>query len=242
MSPRLRNIILIGLLVLVPVTTHAAAFTSTDDFESYSTGSVNGDNGGSGWGGAYSVAGGTCNVSTTVAHGGTKSLHFTNTSPGNCDVSRSMTAGTTGTQCFYVYAASTPTGTLGWFPALFKDGATIRFYIGWGVSGSTGNNIGISGDGATYTNIASSPSGATWHQICVDFDQANGRARANIDGGAYTSYVTTSGGSYTQIDSWRWTTADAPAVDSGYYEDDIAPGVTTLATPILSLVRGFWIN
>lgn len=201
----------------------AVSWTATEDFESYSVGLLNGDNGGSGWSAGWVAIAGSTVVSSPV-NSGTRStqLHL-----GTGDATRTLTTGvTTGIFQCYVYVDIVPTGTTGFY-IIFRQGATSIFFVGWGTGGSTGNNIGLSGDNVTYTNFGTGMGGTTWYKVSVEFDQPNGNARARLNENPWTTWVNTSGGSFTSIDLLRLTSADGTT--NNYNVDDIGPG-TALAT------------
>lgn len=223
--------------LFIPVLAYAASWAATDNFESYSTGNINGDNGGTGWSGAWAVAaGGTtgCVVVSTPVNSGTRSLQMDGTV--TCDVSRTVTTGaTTGTMQLYLYVANQPGATNG-YTIVLKQGSTNEFAIDWGSSRSSGNNI-VFDNLTTGVTLLATPAATTWYQIQVQFDQANSRARASLNGGAFSAYVTAAGGTYTSIDTIRATTQDG--VVNKFYVDDIGtPPVGSPATADLIVING----
>lgn len=206
---------------LMPMVAYAAAWAATDNFESYSTGNINGDNGGTGWSAGWVVAaGGTtgCTVVSTPVIGGTRSLQLDGTA--TCDLSRTISAAvTTGTMTITLYVANQPGATNG-YTIVFKQGSTNEFLIDWGSSRSSGNNI-VFNNLSTGVTLVATPVATTPYKIQVDFDQANNRARASVNGGAFSSYITAGGGTFTSIDNIRATTQDG--VVNKFYIDDIGP-------------------
>lgn len=200
-----------------------ADWVATEDFE-YSVGGLNGNNGGTGWSGAWSTDAGLTVVSSPT-FSGTGACKVRNTVGGG-DGDRSLTTGVTSGICrLYVYAGTVPTGTTGYYPALFRDGTTIKFAVEWGATASSsGNVIAFSNLGGSAVTLSSGPTAATWYYIDVEFDQANNRARASFNGGAWSSYVTANGGSFTSITNYRITNADSGAGDNTYLVDNIGVG------------------
>jgi hypothetical protein len=206
-----------------------AAWTATEGFE-YSVGGLNGNNGGTGWSAAWATDAGITVVSSPV-FAGSGACKISSSSG---DGSRSLTTGvTSGIMRVYVYAATVPTGTKGFYPALLRDAGTIKFRLSWGTSdsGASGNNLVFcNGAGSTSVNLAS-PTGATWNYVDIQFDQAGSQARASYNGGAWSSYISQA---FTQIDSYRITNADGNAGDQGYEIDAIGVGtgpVTATSSP-----------
>lgn len=196
-----------------------ADWDATEDFE-YSVGGLNGQNGGTNWSGAWSTDAGLTVVSSPT-FSGSGACAFNNVT--GCDGSRALsTSVTSGIVRIYMYATNVPTLAKGFFPALFRDGGTIEFRLSWGVDVS-GNNVGF-GNGTSTETIGVTPAAATWHYADVEFDQANNRARASFNGGAWSNYVTAAGGTFAEIDNIRLTNGDANASDQGYYIDDIGVG------------------
>lgn len=211
-----------------------ASWSATEDFE-YSVGNLNGQNGGSGWSAAWSADAGATVVSSPT-FSGTGAMKIRNTF-GGTNATRSLIAGVNGGICrVYTYATNVPTGTKGFTPAIFYEGATFRFIVGWGWDASvSGNTIAISGDNVTFVTVATGMTAGAWHYIDFQFDQANNRGRASVDGGAWSSYVTANGGSFTAIDGYRVTTQDANATDQGYYIDNIGVGTG----PVTAVTHNF---
>jgi len=208
-----------------------SAWTATEDFESYGTGSISGANGGTGWSGAWTLDSGTVTVVASPARG-TRAVLINSATSG--DANRTLTTGvTSGSMRIYMYATTVPTGTKGFFPALFRDAGTIKFRLSWG-NDVPGNNVGF-GNGTTTETIGATPAAATWHYADIQFDQTNNRARASFNGGAFSAYITAAGGSFTSINSIRITNADGNGSDQGYYIDDIA------ATPVSTANSNFFV-
>jgi hypothetical protein len=135
-----------------------------------------------------------------------------------------------------------PTGTKGYYPALLYQSSTLRFALGWGVSGSSGNTISFGDNASSWAVLSTTASAATWYYVDIQLDQANNRARASFNGGPWSSYITAAGGSFTSINKFRLTDADGNTSDQGYYIDDIGVGTGPVATAasIVGLVRSFW--
>jgi hypothetical protein len=223
-------VVMIGAYALSPAMALAAAWTATDDFESYSLGNLNGDNGGTGWGGAWLAA--NTNRDAIVVSSpaiGSRALLLpsdTDINYGSPDISRTLATGATSKiYRVYVYASSTPTGTKGFYPTIFRESGSTQFLIAWGAPGSSGNTISFGNNISSWAVLSTTASSSTWYPIEVEFQKANNRARASFNGGAWSAWVTPAQGTFNKIDSIRLTTADGNTVDQGYYVDSIGPGV-----------------
>ncbi len=207
------------------------AWVATEDFE-YSVGLLNTQNGGSGWSGAWSADAGLTVVSSPT-FSGTGAVLVNSVAGG--DGSRSLTTGvTSGIVRVYIYATNVPTGTKGYYPALFRDGGTIVFRLAWGVpdTGSSGNTIRLNNGGGTAgVTLSSSASAATWYYVDVEFDQAGSQARASFNGGAWSAFVSNA---FTSISNYRITVGDGNVGDQGYHVDNIGVG-TGPVTAVVSL-------
>jgi len=204
----------------------AADFSSNDDFESYPpSSSIDAGNGGTGWGDVWSATAAVTDSSTS--HTGTQSILLQSSMGFSGDIERVMSAATTGTQTIWVEADNLPTGTKGFIPALFYATSSLEFRIDWGSgeggyqdnSITFGNNSGDTEPLAIGTAVA-----GTWYPITVELDQLDGEMRASFNGGAYTSWVIGTGGSFDTISKFRATTADGNSTDQGYHIDDIESG------------------
>ena len=202
----------------------ANPWIATDDFSSYSNGaSLNGGSGGSGWNGNWSVNYQTATVENTPTPGSpAKSVYLTGAPALGVDFTRAITGIASGIVRIYFYATNVPTGTKGYYPIVLQQSGTSKFYLEWGGGTFTGNTIGLWGSG-TPQQIGSGLSAAAWHYVDIDFGSSPNQARAALDGGAWSPYVTATSGSFSTIDGYRCTTADGNSGDPGYYIGPIGP-------------------
>lgn len=184
----------------------------TDNFESYSVSTLDGQGGWSG--------GSSWSVTTTQAHSGTKSTTVTNISQSE---SKLFTAQAIGRQSFWMYFSDTN----GRCSVNILSGATIKeqcFIIGGVIKL---NQAGIT--------IVGSPTINTWYNIELDWDSTLGiRARAN--GGAWTSYSTTN--SFTTLDTIQLASAGGSINGNTYFDDftDTTLPVATGASFLFKLI------
>lgn len=206
-----------------------AAWSATEDFE-YSVGLLNTQSGGSGWSAGWSADAGLTVVSSPTFSG--TGACGVGSGLAGCDGSRTLTtAVNSGIVRVYFYATNLPTAQKGFYPAVLKEGGTARFYVAWGANPFNDNEIGILG--STSISLSTSLSAATWYYIDIELDQAGGsRARVSLNGGAWSSYVTANGGSFTTIDSYRITSGDGNATDQGYVVDNIGVGTGPAAAAV----------
>lgn len=220
-----------------------ADWSAVENFDSYTAGGLNGDNGGSGWSGAWtSNAAGI--VSITQFQSSPNGLLCSDTAASSIDANRSLTTGVTSGICrVYIFAGTVPSGTKGFYPALFRDGTTIVFRISWGTSdsGNSGNTISLmNGAGTTGVVLSTTASNATWYAVDVQFDQTNSQARASFGTsagvmGPWSSFVSNA---FTSVSNYRITTADGNAIDQGYYIDSIGVGTGPPASSRLLPLMG----
>ena len=176
------------------------AWVATDDFNSYSDGSINGDNGGSGWSAGWVLASGAIDVQGTTVYEGAKAV-TANTSSADL-ASRALTSTVTvGTM--YIAMRASATTVIG-FTVLEGGAGTGKMYIKFDSDG----NIKIFDNGAGSYQTIQAYSANTWYIIGIDFDNTGqpNKYRANVNGGAYSSYYTVNGGSYTSISHVRLET------------------------------------
>lgn len=204
-----------------------AAWSATDDFEADSVGNLNGQGGGTGWSANWSAdAGYTVVSSPTFA--GSRAAKVNSVTGG--DATRTLTTGVdSGIVRVYFYATNVPTGAKGFFPMVLQESTSNRCYIGWGYNNAMGNTVAI--EGTTTVTLGTGLAAATWHYVDVEIDGANERFRASLNGGAWSSYVTAIGGSFSTITRFRMTNADGNVSDQGYYYDNIGVGTGPVSGP-----------
>lgn len=207
------------------------AWIAQDDGESYANGnSISGLNGGSNWGGAWSVAGaGTKDiVNTPTLQGGLCfRLVKTNTEP---EALRAFTAVTSGIVSFMCRTDNNTTDAMGFG---FVETATVRFYffIDNNIIGTFGDSHFCMSNGASFTDLGVFAVN-TNYTIVIDFDNATDQFRVSLNGGSsfsgYSAYVAAA----TNIDSIRFRVIAEGASTVNYYFDDIKAGavLTTAAT------------
>jgi hypothetical protein len=187
--------IAVALIMVMPFANLALAATwgYEQTFEGLSVGNLNGQDS---W--TNGAGDGNITVSTEQAYTGTKAVRFApDTSPYSI---RTVTdANTDGTQFFVAARVS----------ALSQQPLTL--YL-WGNNGatrigdiyfnapSTGDWSFRQGGGAeAYTDLGNI-SANTWYCVGIEFDFTNDRVRLNIDGGAFSSYISTAT-SFSEIDT-----------------------------------------
>lgn len=228
------------LLCFYPLLADAAAWSATDSFETYSVGSLSGDNGGTGWSGAWTQATAGWNVVSSPTCSGSRAIQYASA---GADYNRSLTSGvTSGIMQICIMVDTSPTATHG-IDVEFRDGTTVKFDIG--LAFTTFTNCSSTdlcfANESSGVELVASPVSSTWYTVNVEFDQANNRARANVDGGAWSSYVTAAGGSFTSITNVRLNT-NASGQQGHYFLDDIGVGSGPPAayTPNTQICLGFF--
>lgn len=204
------------------------AWVATDDFNSYSDGSISGVNGGSGWSAGWVLGSGAIDVQGTTVYEGAKAV-TANTSLADL-ASRALTSTVTvGTMYFAMRASAT---TVVGFTILENGSGTGKMYIKFDNDG----NIKIFSNGSgTYVTLQAY-SANTWYVIGIDFDNTGhaNQYRANVDGGAFSSYYTVNGGSYTSISHVRLETDTGTGsvfwdrISDTYPSSAVATGYLTL--------------
>lgn len=186
------------------------AWPATDNFDSYSNGSLNGGAGGSGWASNWAnVVGDIFTVQGTTVYQGSKAIEFTGVS-GSDAIKRTVSA-LSGTTNEIVLAVRRATGSLANMQYVFFAGASFRGQIQ-----INGTKIFLATGGGTR-DIVASAAADTWYLIVVDIDITNSQWRGKEFGGSYTSYLALDGSG--GIDTVQ------PAPDTGHHGffDDIRP-------------------
>lgn len=154
-----------------------------EDFNSLSNGNLNGQNS---WSGDTSFQ-----VQGSTVQEGAKSVQCSAGYGSDQFISKNITARTSG--IFGIYFRFSATG-------LYNESLTLR-------SGTTSKfNVFIRNDacgladgtGSQQQNLGTSQAINTWHLCEIQIDQANNRARARLNGGSWSSYITYS---FTSIDN-----------------------------------------
>lgn len=170
------------------------AWIARETFDSYSDGDVNTLNGGSGWSAGWAKSSGTINVQGTTTYQGSKALKANASASAIYDrtLTTAVSAGT-----MYVAMRSSSTSIVAYF--ILLESGTGRMYIKFDNDG----NIKYF-DNSSYVTIQAY-SADTWYLIGIDWDDAaqNNKYRVNVNGGAFTSYVSVNGASLTNITGVR---------------------------------------
>jgi len=221
---------LLAILLLLALPSQAwAAFSTSDDFDSYGTGDLTGENGGSGWGGAWS--GSTAyDVTTAVSQSGANSVIYTDNGVEE-QIARSFTAMTSGIISFY--NRKTVTSTNADTPILwFTEGATpdvTNRVGGVGMSG-VGANAGFFVQSGSTESQVQAYSANTWYKVDIEIDCTTDQYRVSIDDGAFSSWYnfrTTE----TQIDGLIFYINQSGSTSYSVYWDTIADGEAVAAAP-----------
>ncbi|WP_139020723.1 hypothetical protein [Bradyrhizobium sp. ORS 285] len=165
--------------MFLPVTCHAA-WTASDNFESYSNGaSLSGASGGSGWNGNWTTTLGTWSVQNATAANSTTLSG--NTTSGSATLNRTITSISIGSYCFYMRNGST---TGNWYHVLNNSTGQATGYAV--LMGFESGNI-VAYNGGTGTTLLTGYNINQWYKICIDFGSVANTYKVSIDGGAYSS-------------------------------------------------------
>lgn len=176
------------------------AWTAAQDFNEVSDGNLTGNASGTGWSVAWAGAGTTnlndteFKVDTVAVLEGTRAVHIDCAST-SAYIQRSLTTPiSAGTVYFYIRAAQTNRQCLF---KLSENTGTDKMLIAF----KTDGNIGIYDNGSASYVAIQAYSANTWYLIAIDFNDGtnNNQYRASVNNGAYTSYKTVNGGSYSTI-------------------------------------------
>lgn len=207
------------------------AWVATDDFNSYSDGSINGANGGSGWSAGWVLASGGIDVEGTTVYEGAKAV-TANTSAADL-ASRALTSTVTAGTMYIAMRASATTA-IGF--TILEDGAGIgKMYIKFDSDG----NIKIFDNGGGVYQTIQAYSADTWYIIGINFDNVGqpNLYRANVNGGAFTSYYAPNGGTYTSISHVRLETDTGTGSMFWDRISDTYPAVVTTNTNNLTTLN-----
>lgn len=149
-----------------------------DSFNSYSDGDLTGENGGSGWSGAWS--GSTdFDVQGATTTEGAKAVVINIPSGQEADMERSFASKTSGV-LHWAQRKDAPDHAN---QVSLRSGSTLAMYIQIG----SGSPTWTMGDGASAFNIQSYTVGE-WDTVDLEFDTATDKYRVKIDNGTYTGW------------------------------------------------------
>lgn len=186
------------------------AWVAVDNFDSYSDGDLNGDNGGSGFSGAWS-ADLTYDVQGTTVYQGTKAVTCAGV---NVDAIRTLTTGVSSGIVKIALRSTQFANNVGGFVLRESGSSKIRATLEVGAIRLQ------NGAQSASVDIVPSASANTWYEIHIEIDAANDRARARLVNGQWTSWLTVE--AFATIDSIRLTTASDTS--GSLLFDDIGPG------------------
>lgn len=204
-----------------------------DTFDEYnSTGDLNGNNGGSGWGGAWS--GNTAfDLQSSVVQSG----------------ARAVSIASSGTDSFIgrTFASGISSGT--WVS--YGRMSTATGYGDHGVGDGSTNNAGIrcttrfDSDGniklfysAFSTSTIQAYSANTWYKIEIEFDCATDDYAVRIDGGSWTARFAFVNSGSTTLD--RVIMHKTDSTGGTWYFDTLQDGAFTPALPNTTNLEGYW--
>jgi len=223
--------LLISILIVTVALTAWAAFVSTENFDSYTTGAnLNGSSGGTGWGNNWSGTNGEWTVETAPA--GMSGKAARNTIVNGVmqrGLSASITAGTV--RVNMQISITNPNDFMG--VVLQDSGLTARMYVRFGPTG----NLELYDSGTTSYVSFGTYSANTTYTIDIDFDDSAqpDKYRARVNGGTYSGYKTVDGGAYSNIGGVR---IDGSATGTRtLWIDDITTPPTGSAIPTLLMSR-----
>lgn len=194
------------------------AWVATDNFNSYSDGSINGANSGSGWAGAWSLASGTIDIQGTTTYEGAKAVTADTAS---ADLASRQLTSTVTVGTVYVAMRASTTTIIGFF--ILENGAgTGKMYIKFD---SDGNIKAFDNGTGTYQTIQAY-SANTWYVLAIDFDNTGqpNKYRVKVNNGSYSSYYTVNGGTYSSISHVRLETDSATGSIFWDRISDTSPG------------------
>lgn len=234
-------------LLFIPSITFAQSVSVAEPFTGYTPASgLNGDNGGTGWAGAWSANSAVTTDVDPINSGNIVGVWDASTGG---DASRTFTID--GTDAIYAYkfreSAVPSASNYGYF-AIFKQASTNIFCFEQGGEFAK-DEFGISDcSGGHQQSVMTGVTNDHWYTIEIEIDQTNQQVRARVDGGTWSPWDSIS---FVQVDTVRYTTLDGTAIT--YYVDDIAssaPGgggggttstttIYTVDNPTQDLFNGF---
>lgn len=211
---------LIPILFLVIPSFVSAAWTATDNFDSYTTGtSIDGDSGGSGWNGNWSLLLGTAqtNLVTGCASGGYggNALQVFSNAVTNTSVTRAVTSIGSGT--FYTAFCTNSTAAR---MDIVELRTSLVGRLGVTLNTTAAGDVDCTDEASYQTKVGTFTTGA-WHYIKVVFDIAGTQTfTVGIDGGAQSANCATN--SNLAADTFR-TDFFSGTGSLSYYIDTIGP-------------------
>lgn len=174
------------------------AFTCFENFDSYPDGSIANRSGGDGWAGNWIVGAGTWNIEGTLSQAGAKAVQAVISEGGTSQsIYRTFANINAGVVSVYVRKSSA-TGANAQVQLL--ESTTSRAYIEFT---DAGNIIAFDYNSGSprYVTLLVGYQANTWYKVSIEIDKANQNNlfRAQIDNGAWSSWLQVSGGSYTNI-------------------------------------------
>lgn len=191
-----------------------AGWTDNVTFEpsTYSTGNLTGQDG-------WALGAGTVTVSNTYAANGTQSV--TASASGSNWRKRAFTAANDDGTIFYVSCRASSmslTGSITFY--MWANGDGSQRIMDFEISTITAGTWYLRNEAGTRFSQGSGLSADTWYRFGFEFDFTNNRMRANIDGGAFGSWV-----SFTNARSqinYMWVQAGAVNASVTWYWDEIS--------------------
>jgi len=203
---------------------------TSDNFESYSTGALNGENGGTGWQGAWVTNDSSIAVQTSTVKSGSNAVESNNNASGsNCY--RQFDSLSDGVFTIYVRNSNNTKGYGIWLASGGFTSSERACFIYF-----TGGDIKYQSNSSYYT-LKSNFVSDTWYKIDIEFDCSTDEYRARVDDSSWTSWVDFAIlSSATTLDYFK---ADRGSAGPYYtYIDDISIDATVAPTADISEVNG----
>lgn len=217
MKKLLKNILIVFMITVFafgrPVRVTAAnAWIAKENFDSYTAGaSIDGDAGGCGWSGNWSLITGTVTTENSPAGGqGGKAI-----SSGLlvAQANRAFTSIDNSVVHFQFY--STDATALNERDVTFNGAGTSRF--SFRINVSTGGRYYAS-DGTSYNTDLGAFTTNAWHTVDIKFGHVAGKFAISFDGGAYSADNNATGG-ISAVDTFIFIDAQTPV--GTFYVDDV---------------------
>jgi hypothetical protein len=201
------------------------ALAIEDNFESYSVGSINTLNGGSGWSGTWAEVGSNCDIESSVVNTGTRAAQDTD---GLSGAVRAWSAESAGV--FYVSIRAGVFANSGAF--YLKSGASGILFVS---CRATGPAIGYY-NGSVYATLVAGVVN-TWYRIGIEWDNTNqaNKWRLNVDGGTWTSWAN-SGATFSSLDTIGFNGSGDASYDVWF--DDISISYSPPPTTSIKSING----
>lgn len=217
-------VLTINLFVGAPLVIAAGAYDELDTIDTYSNGDLNGNNGGTGWAGAWSSNTAYDVTGANTCAASTKSVTITDANTSNRNSNRAITGPDSGNMyfCFmgsvsysdYMYIA-------------FYSGATFAGEVG--IVHSSGSSWRIYSDfaGGTPGQLTTGITHGTWLIINVNFiSSTQVKVRWKQAGGAWSAFTAnqTWAGSVSSPTTWRAYQGNDGSGNAVFYYDQICLG------------------